>query len=321
MFIKFDLIDNQGAHKGSIRLQLDWQQKTWSLVDDPSLVWHGIWKETTGKFDFKDWGVLWIWDNLKEKNLFIVRDAPKDESDISAPASSGAIFDPIEAAFKDGRINWSIDFTRSNLAAPQAKPAAPTTSAFREHLLKRLNELLPAPYMSKNYDRLTGSLRRTDPGVTGAAGVYTSCGSMPGFVTSEMGSFFKGLKGKALQDYMNTYSLNGTNIVRIKGVRYKCWRENDLVERPIPGDIYALLNKGDKDKKNSGISHVGVIQEINGDVWKTMDLGQGTGFDGKKDVERPYKPDVGELYGETNQGGGYRVLAGWVNVDDYLKLG
>ncbi len=320
MFIKIDVINNQGALKGNIRLRLDWQQKTWSLLEDPTLVWPSICKATTGKFEFKDWGVLWIWDNLR--HLFILWDAPNDELDIFTPAASGAIFDPVDSAnFKDGKINWSIDFTPSNLAGAQPKPAAvQASSPFREHLLKRLNELLDAPYLSKNYDTLTGGLRRTDPGVTGAAGVYTSCGSMPGFVTFEMGTF-KGLKGKAHQDYMNKYSLNGTNIVRIKGLRYNCWRENDLVERPIPGDIYALLNKGDKDKKNSGISHVGVIQDCAGNPWKTMDLGQGSGFDGKKNAPRDYKADIGELYGETNQGGGYRVLAGWVNVDDYLKLG
>lgn len=317
MFVKVELFDANRIRRGEVKLFFDWRLKTWSLKDDPANVWNNICLAKSGRFEIKEWGVAWLWDG--QRNILILWNAPNTEMDLFAPSAEGKIYDPINLAFKDGKLAWSIDFTASlNAGTTPAAPAQPL-SAFRMHLLNRLNQLLPAPYLSANYNVLAPGLTRSSPGTTGGQGVYTSCGSMPGFVTSEMGTF-KGKKFKAHQEYMDRYSLNGTNIVRIKGVRYKCWKENDLVERPKPGDIYALLNNGATDKQNSGISHVGVIEKADGDMWTTMDLGQGTGFDGKR-VERHYKAAEGELFGETLQGGGYRVLAGWVNVDDYLMLG
>ncbi len=319
MLMKIGVSTNQNAQRSDVRLRLDWQTMKWTLADDPRTVWKRISFEKGGRFERKDWGVIWIWDNAR--NPLILHKAPSSGRDFCCPAAEGRLYDPVDESLRDGTVAWSIDLA-ATLAAPPAPAAAPAPkllSAFRLHLLQQLKQLLPAPYLSANCDVLTSKMRRSDPAIAGATGNYTSCGSMPGFVTSEMGKF-KGLKGKAHENYMKTYSLNGTNIIRIKGLRYNCWRINDLVERPIPGDIYGLLVPKATDKEKALFSHVGVIEDCSGNPWKTMDLGQGTGFDGKR-VDRDYKADVGELYGETNQGGGYRVLAGWVNVDDYLKLG
>jgi hypothetical protein len=310
MFLKIDTYNNGSGYSGTVAMAMDWQAKTWSIDEDRTSIWQKISPFKNGTFEVKDWGVIWLWDQFS--NIMIIWDAPRHAFDFKKLKAAGRIFAPRDTRFKDATFQWSIDLTKK--ATPSAPTAAAPLSPFRQHLLQRLNKLLPAPYLSENYKALGGMDKtKVEPG-------YTSCGTMPQFVTSEMG-LFKGLKGKAHMDYMNKYSLSGTNVVRMKGVRYNCWRENDLKERPIPGDIYCLLNRGATDKKLSGISHVGVIQDATGEMWKTMDLGQGSGFDGKKDVQRPYKPVEGELFGETIQGGGYRVLAGWVNVDEYLKLG
>ncbi|HBR56394.1 MAG TPA: hypothetical protein DEA22_02815 [Blastocatellia bacterium] len=314
MIINLEIFDSQKLSKGKVRVSLDWNSKTWSIEKDERMAWRSITLANSGRFELKDNGVIWLMENYQ--CIVILWEAPTGEMDLFGPPASGRIFGALDKSIIDAPIEWSVDFTASLYAKP--KTQAPL-SPFREHLLNRINQLLPAPYLSANYDILTGKLRRDDPGVKGSTGVYTSCGSMPGFVTGEIARY-RGYKGHAYETYINKYSLNGTNIVRIKGLRYNCWTESDSSIRPKPGDVYALLNHGATDKKAAGISHVGVIEDSSGDIWKTMDLGQGTGFDGKK-VERPYKNDSTELFGETLQGGGYRVLAGWVDIDKYFELG
>ncbi len=310
MLIRFSVFGSDQKPRGNAAVRLNWDDMTWKVTESAPGFWMVLAANAAGRFQVLQDGKLGLFDGNTQ--LLELLNAPNGRFDAFKPKAGGAITGAIDGTLVGLRVEWQVDVIDALFPA--------TLTPFREHLLRRLNSLLPAPYLSKQYDELTGSLRRDDPGVKGATGVYTSCGSMPGFVVAEMGRF-KGLKGKPLSDYINTYSLNGTNIVRIKGKRFNCWTENDLQKRPQKGDIYALLNRGETDKALSGISHVGVIQDCSGDQWMTMDLGQGSGFDGKKDQQRHYKADTGELYGETNQGGGYRVLAGWVDVDEYLKLG
>ena len=310
MRITLTLNDSAGKPRGTVDVVLDWATMTWKKGDETPGVWLAIAGTDAGRFQVNG-TKLEILES--DRVLFTLENGPADRYDAFRSGNTqGSVTAAFDATLTGGRLTWSID-VKALLFPEQLSP-------FRKQLLSRLQSLLDAPYLSKNYDILTGGLRREDKGVKSTAGVYTSCGSMPGFVVGEMARF-KGLSGSAATAYIDKYSLNGTNIVRIKGVRYNCWVENDLQKRPKPGDVYALLNKGTSNKASDGISHVGVIQECSGGVWKTMDLGQGSGFDGKKDVTREYRADSGELFGETNQGGGFRVLAGWVDVDEYLKLG
>src|SRR5262249_45836708 len=131
------------------------------------------------------------------------------------------------------------------------------------------------------------NLLKTDSRVTGTAGNYTTCGSLPGFITKQVASS-KGLKGQAFVNWVTQHSLNGTNKVRELGNKLNCWVESAPNLKPKPGDIYALLNHGETDKKTSGISHVGVIEVATDTSWKTIDLGQHGGFDGDKN-NREYK--------------------------------
>lgn len=311
MFIQLNVFDTGDRLRGQARMRLDWQQKTWTVDEDQQWIWRRIAYSNVGSFEVKSWGVIWILDELR--NPVIFHDAPQNAIDFKHHKGHARIYDPKDSTFKDGKISWSINVaaaTTTNAQTPGTQ--ATELSPRRVRLLQVIKEVIPCTYADGKFDRITGKMRKDSKGV--GAG-YTTCGSLPGFVSSELGA--AGLKGKAWESYMQKRSLNGTNAVRIKGIKFNAWVEADLVKRPLPGDVYALLNNGKSDRLNDGISHVGVIIDSSGDVWKTADMGQGGGWDGKF-VERPYKVKEGELFGETIQGGGYRTLAGWVDIDKYF---
>lgn len=95
---------------------------------------------------------------------------------------------------------------------------------------------------------------------------YTTCGSLTGYVAT------------LLKD---STGFGGTNGIRTKGLLYQAWVEPTGKNRPLPGDMYALL-----DGSGTIITHVGVIQDASGNTWTTADMGQGGGWDGKKGVKR-----------------------------------
>lgn len=303
MFLQLEVFDSNKRFQGYAEMMMDWTKKTWQIMDDDWFVWNRIGFSKGGTFEFKSWGVIWLWDQAR--NTVIFWDAPKNNFDFSNYSGQARIFDPRDSALKEGKINWKIDMT---VKTSSTAAAAPGLTPLRIQLLTLLRKVLPCSYMDKNYKLIA-------PGLTKQGGGYTTCGSLPGFVTSELGG--KPL-GKGWETYMQKYSLNGTNAVRIKGLKYGAWVDGEIGKRPKPGDIYALLNHHKTDRVNDGISHVGVIMDSSGSVWKTADMGQGGGYDGKIDVERPYKADTGELWGESNQGGGYRTIAGWVDIDKYF---
>jgi hypothetical protein len=304
MHLQLEVFDTNGRFRGYAEMNMDWNTKNWQIVDDKALVWNRVGFSKGGSFELKPWGVIWIWD--RSRNTVIFWDAPTGETDNLHRSGEARIFDPQDHSLKDGKIRWKIDLTKNVAASPGSNAAS---TPLRAKLLKVLREVLPCSYMDKNYVRITGGLKKQGGG-------YTTCGSLPGFVTSELGA---GDPTKPQwMTYMNTYSLNGTNIVRTKGIKYNAWEWGGKGKRPKPGDIYVLLDHGKTNRETDGVSHVGVIIDSTGDIWKTADLGQGDGYQGKIDVIRPYKAASDELFGETNQGGGYRTLAGWVDIDRYF---
>jgi hypothetical protein len=304
MHLKVEVFNNKQVLAGNAIINLDWKTHRWSLGEDKLNAWTHITTAKTGTFDFKDWDVLWLWD--KARNIAIVWNAPKAALDFSNKNGQARLYDPVDPNYKDGIVNWSIDIPASTEAA--ARAAFLATLPLRPRLMAILREVLPCTYDDKNYKKIA-------PGLTKQGGNYTTCGSLPGFVTSELGGR---PRGKGWDAYMRVRSLNGTNIVRDKGIQYGAWVEGGGSKRPKPGDIYALLNWEKTDRLKDGISHVGVIIDSTGDTWRTADMGQGTGYDGKIDTPRSYKSATGELWGESNQGGGYRYLAGWVDIEKYF---
>jgi hypothetical protein len=188
-------------------------------------------------------------------------------------------------------------------APPDSDP--PTSDSGLSPRRRRvIDELLPGvvpcQYNDKRFQKMSFGLTKSSPGVTPG---YTTCGSLPMYVA------------RMLKDM----SIGGTNGVRTAGIKKNAWVVADGEKRPRPGDLYALLNKGDSDRLNSGISHVGVIIDASGDQWKTADAGQGDGWAADY-VTRKYDAEAGTLTGEIVTGANVRpprVLAGWIDLDEY----
>jgi hypothetical protein len=312
MFLKFEICDNKGQLIGNTAVTLDWNTHKWSVTDDKAGAWKRVANKKLGKFDAKEWGVIWMWD--ESKNIVIVHDSPKSSADTNALSGTFRLYDPADSTLKDSVAKWTLDVgPAGKVSMVMHKPLPFTRNAY----IQRLNMLFPATYKSLNNDLLTNKLRKEDKAVVNSPGKYTSCGSLPGFITQQV-ALSKGLKGPKYDEWVKKNSLNGTNRVRDMGLKLGCWVESAPEKKPKPGDIYALLDRGTSDKKVSGISHVGVFECEIGNKWSTFDLGQSGGFDGSKNL-RDYKSATCELWGETNQGGGYRVVAGWVDLERYFN--
>lgn len=284
-----------------ITLELDWSTGTWGCDPGTPKSWQRLCNASAGSFELMSNDVIWIHDSSAHR--IILRAPPRFSADVGRTTGLGRLFAPVDTTLRDVTFTWAIE------PSPSVK-TAPAMSDRRIALLKELQSLMPCAYPDQKFAKVA-------MGLTPQGGGYTSCGSLPGYVSWFLGAM--PLPFSKREAYILKYSLNGTNLVRIKGKKYGAWETGGQDKRPKPGDIYALLNYGKTDVDLDGISHVGVIVECSGDTWLTCDLGQGAGgFEGKYDITRPYKSASNELFGETNQGGGYRVLAGWVDIDRYF---
>ncbi len=283
---------------------------SWFIEDDPQNLWPLLGVSRRGSFE-RPWdAVAWVGDRDsmgKKRTPVIMWNPPKGELDTVRECGKARIFEPIDSNFKEGIITWTVD-------------APPVLSDRRAKILAICEEMLDHKYMDEKYDRMTAKLRKTDASVTSfeqweyeddgktpkknpdgsikKKRNYTTCGSLPGYISVVLG---------------DKEGLNGTNRVRDQGLKHKCWVVATGENRPMPGDIYMLL-----DSQERGAAHVGVIQSAKGCEWVTADMGQGGGgWDGKKNTKRGFNPATIRLSGEALQGGGYRRLAGWLDVDRY----
>ena len=313
MYLNFEVRDGSNKSLGETSLVFDWRTHVWAIREDKTGVWKRVASVRSGKFEFKEWGVMWMNDNAR--TVAIVHDSPKGENDAVTFSGLARLFDPVDAALKDTHAAWKLEMgSAGKVSMVMNKPLPFSRNAY----IQRLNLLFPAPYLSTNYDLLADSLRKDDPKVLKSPGKYTTCGSLPGFISKQV-ALSKGMKGPKFNQWMTKYSLNGTNRVRDMGLKLGCWVESAPDKKPKPGDIYVLLDRGKTDKKTDGVSHVGVFECEIGTSWRTFDLGQGGGFEGSKNT-RLYKPETCELYGESNQGGGFRTVAGWVDLERYFGI-
>jgi hypothetical protein len=317
MKLKFEVRDQVNRPIGTTVIGFDWKGRGWAVAEDKSGAWNRVSSRKIGRFEFKEWGVMWMFDNVRK--FAIVHDSPQGAMDMNRTKSTARLFDPVDPSLKDAHALWELEMaaaSRWRVINTQALPFD------RSAYINRLNSLFPAPYDvskdSSNYALLTNTLKK-DNKVVLATPNYTTCGSLPGFISRQV-ALSKGLKGTQYEAWMNKYSLEGTNRVRDIGLAYNCWVEAASDKKPKQGDIYALLNSGLTDRRTSGISHVGVFEKETGNQWTTFDLGQAGGFDGKKNT-REYKAATTQLTGEANQGGGMRTVAGWVDLERYFKLG
>lgn len=305
MILNLNFVNNGGRNIGSASLMIDLKNKGWSFFKGDKGIWQRITFSTKGKLELKDWGVVWLFDEMGV-NRIIIRDAPTNNLETFKPSGAARLYKTLDSSLEDMVFEWKVDVQATNALKGSAGGGM---SSIRQRLLEDLNRVLPCSYMDNNYKKITG-------GLTKQGGSYTTCGSLPGYVSAKMWEFKTGKMADIKT--LTRITLNGTNNVRIKGKKFGVWVEANLIDRPKPGDVYALLDYNKTNKNDDVIGHVGVIQTSSGENWTTADLGQGDGYSGKRDMKRPYKPATGELYGESNQGGGYRILAGWVDLDQYF---
>ena len=295
MMLNLKIYDAKNMPRGSTRMKLDWPQRRWAVVeDDVRQAWQRVGFSQQGHFEYKSWGVIWLWD--MHRNTVIIRDAPMGEALVSKSDEGYArIYDPRDPAFKDGKIDWSIE--------PEQPPKAAPLSALRQELLKKLPEILPAQYKgspaeSKNYTANPFHVRSED-----VANGYTTCGEFPAYVVHLLGGKMR----------------PGTTGLQPQAEKRSAWRTPDGKTRPRPGDFYALC---DSVRVDHSVAHIGVIVDPTGNsVWKTADWGQGTGFRGDF-VDRAYDSAAGTLAGEVDRKKGnirpHRAIKGWLDLDAYF---
>jgi hypothetical protein len=97
-------------------MTLNFLEKTWSIRPSPDyatpLAWSGgldAQFSRSGKFEVKDNGVLWIWDDWSgsRRNILIIRDAPTIEDDSSKTSGTVRIYDPPDRSYKDLEFPWA----------------------------------------------------------------------------------------------------------------------------------------------------------------------------------------------------------------------
>jgi hypothetical protein len=112
MFLNVKVHDNQNRLRGEVKLQLDLKAKKWSIPGQPQ-GWIGVGYSNPpqGVVEVKSWGVVWLWDQRPgEHHSAILWDAPTTEfhNHHTHLSGQGRIFDPKDASFKDGKIEWEV---------------------------------------------------------------------------------------------------------------------------------------------------------------------------------------------------------------------
>jgi hypothetical protein len=287
MLLKISLFDAARYPRGSVRIKLNWGQKKWSLVeDDAQSNWQRVGFTKEGPFEPRPNGTIWFWDQEHIHNTVIAWNAPASEEVIKNNSGSGRIFEPKDALFKEGPIEWMLEGASPSVATP-------TLSPLREKALKTLDRILPAPYGSQNWKDNPYHSEMKE-------GAYTNCVEFP--------RYYLGLLGKKLYAGYPPKTTKG-------------WTDADGIKRPGPGDVYILCATAKRDHTNA---HVGIIYSTNWDnsnglLWRTADWGQVGGWDGKM-VVRTYDPVAASLTGEA--GSPYpqaRAIFGWVDLDKYFS--
>ena len=146
----------------------------------------------------------------------------------------------------------------------------------------------------------------------------TTCGALPGYVAGKLG-----VEASIAREGMMS---SGLNSVRDAARKQKSWTPNSPLfqamsggQMPRPGDIYALCSTHHPD---SLLVHIGIVVRPgkDGANWWTADSGQGKWPDQEcRLVQRQYTNSDCMMTGESTTGlvRNKRMLAGWVDVDQY----
>jgi hypothetical protein len=345
MILNMTVHDPRSGRRNASRLQLDWDRKEWSVPAAQQQGWSGIGFSSKGAFELKSWGVMWLWDQApgqKKRNTVIVWNPPTSEADALRLSGQARIYDPKDPAFKDARINWTVDLA--------ARAATPKLARIRTEVKRLCEEILPAQidtFLIPGSEKMRQISSSMFPAIPG----FTNCGDFPGYIARKLNGDIKvkaavpGIypdpknPGKyvkkspileisgsiiAMEGFAQAIDRIAMADPKYKGLR--AWIPNDGIARPQTGDFYVLHKSAAKD---SDFSHVGVIIDASGDKWITADSGQGQEDPNPKKEEKKYAKGMGAgfryrnykdgwLTGEPTQGPEKRYLRGWVNIDHPL---
>ena len=260
----------------------------------------------------------------------VLENSPRTDADATRPKGSVRIENSLIGPWTRGVLSWVSVASAPAAQTGIGKDGMPRrTGSLRADIVATMRALMPCSLGDAKWNRIEpGSAKSVaDKKYTK---VGTSCLILPGFVSKHFGAepyswAFKGQRRIDEHDaYMKSRSLNGTGRVRDKGKQFNAWVKATGSNLPRPGDVYALLDRDAKgialtDRDKDGIGHVGIVLTAGPTLWETADLGQKAGWDGEI-TTREYHAGIGELFGQTNQPGAtkFRVVAGWVNVEDYF---
>jgi hypothetical protein len=365
MLLEVAVHDSKGTKRGRVRLDLvfDKTQKAGNWEVQEVLESDG-WSKVSfsnpsrGRFEVKDRGTIWLWDRepggAKDRNIVILHDAPTKEGDFkdtNKKPGQGRIYDPKDAAFKDGKAAWTL----SGL------------TPLRKRILDIIARVFPAwPGCLPIPNLIDHS--------TGYTGHVTNCGALPGWIARQLGYYLPGqspARKNALKDDITPHKVSSNEFIRLNQsdrdklavtssmvaawgddhwsklrssypkalerarglpegtIRKDYYKKEEMKKndvRPKPGDFYTLVGMVPVKKGGPyvwGLAHVGVIIDPSGDVWKTADCGQ-CGQNAAAYKTRKFNLADGTLKVDPPEStdspdGGQRYLDGWIDVDQLFS--
>src|SRR5215470_6495116 len=109
MFLNFDVYDSKDTLVGNTALSLDFNAHMWAISEDKTGAWKRVATARSGKFDVKDWGVIWMWD--KSRNIVIIHDSPKGGNDLHITNGTARLYDPVDSSLKDSIAKWKMELS------------------------------------------------------------------------------------------------------------------------------------------------------------------------------------------------------------------
>ena len=291
---------------GSVPLEIDWFQRTWS-VDSGH---HGWWRTRLpkhGPLQVRRNGALWLMDPVAGSLMITLDDAPGGPVDLSHRKGDGTLCDVTDRNWPVTKLRWSRE----------GAGVATGHSPIRTRAVGLCESKLPASGVQEPPNVLESQAGKKK-GPDGATG----CGGFPGWMIGQLSGekFFKekvtvgaGTQWAAQVGVTSPTIAWEQMAQAIEKARHlpsgTIWKPYAPGSRPLPGDIYVL-------KKPTGeFRHVGVIIKSTGTSWRTADGGQGQGF-AVGFRSRTFDPATGRLEGEDKQPA---FLKGWVDLESLLE--
>lgn len=296
---------------GSVRVEIDWGRRLWSVASRPSS-WTQARLPERGPLQARPNGALWLLEPIARALMITIDNAPTGPLDAARRTGNGTLCDVTNPQWPVTKLSWSRE---------EAGGAAGLAS-IRTQAVAVCVANLPASGVQE-----PANCVESTPGKKKGADGATGCGGFPGWMIKQLGAekFSKHtttVRWTAPDGSQKQATIGVTSptigweqlalgIEKARGsppgTLWKLYTPGG--PRPLPGDIYTLKKPG------GAFRHVGVIIDTTGSAWKTADGGQGQGF-AVGFRPRSFDPGTGRLEGEDKQPA---FLKGWVDLEALLE--